>query len=164
MKHETSPLLKGSLILLTMAFTFGCVPYVRSYDHVCLEESSNLKITRFSEISPASDGKPLQAPKVGLPIEARIDRPNYQLIIHVPLNPNPVVFLDGTASNGGELRLSGPNLIKMQNNYQYSFLAEKAKGAPISIFIRDSNGNLLGTENVSYRLRSRGYEYGVDAI
>lgn len=163
MKQKTNLLLKSSLILLT-AFICGCAPYVLSYDHVCLEESSTLKITRFSGISLASDGKPLHWPQVGLPIEAQIIRPNYQLIIHVPLNPKPVVFIDVTASNGDELRLTGANLIKAQSNYQYSFLVDGAKGSPISISIQDINGKLLGTETVYYRLKSRGFTYGVESI
>ena len=142
----------------------GCAPYLISYEHVCVDESPTLRIIKVSAQSNASDGSPLLAAKVGLPVEARLEGNGYEITIHTPVNSQSVAFLNAHSSSGSPLVLVGPNLRRLQQNYQYSFLVRETKGSPISFSVFDSQGKLLGTELITYRIQSRGFTYGIEAI
>jgi hypothetical protein len=85
------------------------------------------------------------------------------------MNPNPVVFLKAVAPDGKRLVLEGRNVVPLYprsgaelEGYQYSFLVDVAKGAPLAIVIRDPAGHVLGSEAFSYVVRSRGLAYGIE--
>ena len=164
MKQRIISLAQRACLPLLFLVAFACGPYLISYKHVCVEESPVLSIIKISESSTTPNGAPLHSPKIGLPLEARIDRPDYRILIHTPMNPEPVVFLDAQTRSGAVVSITGPNLIRIHNNFQYSFLVGPAKGSPMSLSIYDSQGKLLGTERVNYRVKSRGFTYGIEAI
>jgi len=164
MKQRIRSLAQRACQLFLFLAAFACGPYLISYKHVCIDEFPGLSITKFSESSTTPNGAPLHSPKIGLPLEARIDRPNYQILIHTPMNPEPVLFLNTQTHSGSVISITGPNLIRIHDNYQYSFLVGPAKGSPMSLSIYDSQGKLLGTERVTYHVKSRGFTYGIEAI
>lgn len=153
------------LIVLVFAVNVtGCAPYMFSYKHPALDESPRLKIVKVSTSSPNSQGERLHAPRIGLPIEARLEGNGYAVILAAPLNPQPVIFLQVCSRSGAPITLSGPHLRKMDEPGRYLFLLEQAKGAAISFSVHDAQGNVLGTESVTYRLQYRGFTYGIDTI
>ena len=167
--------LRSRNVLLAITAVLGlvtqaaCGPYVISYRHPCFDEKQGLRVYERSTISRDSQGKRLLFARVGLPIRAKLDRPGYQISVDTPLNPNPVVFLKAVAPDGKRLALEGRNVVPLYpksgaelEGYQYSFLVDAAKGAPLAIVIRDSAGRVLGSERLSYVLRSRGLAYGIE--
>jgi hypothetical protein len=156
-------------VLIGSLFQVACSPYVISYHHVCFQETNGLQVLQRSTASLDSEGKALLFAKVGLPTKARVDRPLYTILIDVPLNSIPVVFLKVTALNGNGLRLHGQNLKTISatsreglEGYQYTFDVERASGLPLTFTVKDAAGKTLGVETLNYVVRSRGVAYGVE--
>ena len=148
----------------------GCVPYVISYDHLCLEEADGLRIKERSTTSENSQHEELHFARIGLPTEAELTRPGFRIKIYTPLNTGPVLFLEPVSSDGAELKISGFNIyptssgVAASTQFKYWFDVKSAKGSTLVFTIEDSTGKVIGRESLRYKIRSRGFGYGVDAI
>jgi hypothetical protein len=160
--------LAGALLAVSISQA-ACSPYVMSYHHVCFLEGNGLEVVQLSTASLDSQGKPLLFAKVGLPTKARLNRSSYVILIDVPLNPMPVVFLKISTVNDKKLHIDGENLRLISESsgmgldgYQYTFDVEQAAGRPLAFTVKDAAGDTLGTETLKYSVRSRGVAYGVE--
>jgi hypothetical protein len=169
-KLEAQVMIILPLLVVAVALAAAMiVPSVISYHHVCFLEGDGVEVIRRSADSLDSQGKPLFFAKVGLPTEARLSRPSYVVLIDVPLNPTPVVFLAVSTVDDKTLHIDGENLKVIAatsgmglHGYQYTFDVERADGRPLIFTVKDAAGNTLGTETLRYSVRSRGVAYGVD--
>ena len=160
-------------LLIVAAFTFShvaCAPYVISYKHVCFNETNGLQIVKRST-SDDSHERPLLFAKSRLPVQARILRDDYAVLIQTPVNAIPVVFLTVNTSAGDALAIEGAHLLQLERSsgayiegYRYSFLISQAKGEPLRFAVKDMTGRVVGVETLPYALRSRGVTFGIDSV
>jgi len=160
----------GYLLMFT-----GCAPYVISYKHVCFKEINRLRVVERSSSSTDSQGNRLLWAKIGFPTKVQVSGSAYLIDIEIPINPLPVVFLNVRDNDGKVLMLSGPHIVELaktsgiflKEGYRYSFLVTEAIAQPeqvLTVTIKDDAGATLGNEVLPYKIRSRGFTYGVDAL
>ncbi len=162
--------MRGKALILGVVLCMllgACSPFVMSYDHVCFEEANGLVILERSASSTDSQGKPLRFAKTRLPLKAQLRRDDYLVEIDTPANPMPVVFLNVRTLRGERLKLRGGNIHLVYptvNDYSHSFHVHEACGEPLTFEVLDSSGRVLGHERLEYRVRTRGFSYGIEAI
>jgi hypothetical protein len=134
-----------------------------------LWKSSKLKILEKSNTSTDSQGQPVYRAKIDLPTKLRLTSNNYVIDISIPVNSSPVVFLAVTDKHGKILPASGHDIASIselsvlrKEGYRYSFLVDQAAGRPLKITVSDEEGKVLGTEELPYKIISRGFIFAED--
>jgi hypothetical protein len=163
----------GIEIITILLLTTRCGPSIYSYKHLCVKASTDLIIINKSTISTDSQGKSLKLAKIGLPLEARLEKHDYVIKIYTPLANVPIVHLVAQTHSKENLILAGPYIQKYdpsifdKNNnvhYQYGFIVGMANGNPIKLSVFNNKGECLGVEIINYKIITRGYAIGVEAI
>jgi hypothetical protein len=165
-RHTIDLLALGAFALVHVA----CGPYVISYKHVCFKETNGLQVLKRSTSSDSHE-RPLIFVKSGLPVQARVLRDSYTVLIDTPVNAIPVVFLTARTPTGAALMLEGAHFLQLElgsgayiEGYRYSFLVKEAKGQPLRFAVRDMTGKIVGVETLPYAVRSRGVTFGIDSV
>ena len=158
---------RTALVLVAMLVLGACAPYRIDYKHLVFDETPGLQILVRSDPKIHAETPPLTHAKFGMPLEATLKRPSYEIDFDIPLNISPVLFLRVRSPQGGVLIAKGAHLYRVHadaevHGYPYSFHILEADGAPLDIVIVTDDGVELGRERVTYRLRSRGVAYGTD--
>jgi hypothetical protein len=151
-----------------MLFASGCSAYVIPYKQVCFEEENGLTVIERSPLARDSQGKPLTFATSDLPVRARLERPEYSVLIDTPQGSGiPVVFLNVVAPDGRALDIEGKHVRHVHPDavgYSHSFYVREANGAPLEMVIRDPTGRVLGSETLRYRIRTAGVVYGIEGV
>ncbi len=166
---KSATLVRNVTVCILLVSTMACKPYAIAYRHLCVEEALNMKLIKKSDVSNNSQGEPLKWPKIGLPLEMILENPEYIVTIYTPLANRAVVFLNIQSTSQTDLTLSGPNINRVDIDrpdvkYMYDFDVNKANGDPIRFSIFTTQGRCLGVENLKYKIITRGYAVGIEAL
>jgi hypothetical protein len=155
-------------VALTSLLVVACVPYATSYRHVYFEDRPGMVV--YQRYTGGDDPTALLFARHDVPLKTRVSGNRYTVEILTPLSTGePLAFLRAFDSGGATLILKGPNLLPLEKTagiyvlegYHYSFLVEDARGDPLRVQIEDGRGDVLGSETLPYRVRSRGRFYGI---
>jgi hypothetical protein len=153
--------------IAAMLLASGCSPYVIPYKQVCFEEENGVTVIERSPLARDSQGKPLTSATSDLPVRARLERPEYTVLIDTPQGSIPLVFLNVVAPDGRALDIEGKHVHHVHPDavgYSHSFYVREANGAPLEMVIRDPTGRVLGSETLRYRIRTAGVVYGIEGV
>jgi hypothetical protein len=148
-----------------MLLASGCSPYVIPCKQVCFEEENGLTVIERSPLARDSQGKPLTFAASDLAVRARLERPEYTVLVDTPQGSIPLVFLNVVAPDGRALDIEGKHVHHVHPDalrYSHSFDVREANGAPLEMVIRDPTGRVLGSETLRYRIRTAGVVYGIE--
>jgi hypothetical protein len=162
---------KYFLLCVCTLIACGCSVELIRYKHVVVEESSKVKVVERSTESNDSQGKPLSAPKIGLPTRSILTDKDFTVTIYTPVNSMPVAFLRADDERGNSLDLKGAFLERLDSKtgmgikgYRYTFIVEKAAGDPMEFDVVSRQGVVLGHEKIGYAVTSRGYVWANDSL
>ncbi len=102
-----------------------------------------------------------------LPNQYVLDRELYQVVISTHVQSHPVVTLSARLKDGSLLSLEGPFVSRCHPSTPlglHCFFVGPASGAPLSFGVRDSEGAVLGTESLRYRVGRYGTIWETDPV